>query len=242
MKLALGILAGPLAAALATFSGAPAIAQVSIVEGGAHYTVSVISMRDIPFRRVVRQQYDYSCGSAALATLLSYHYGLRVDEGQIFKSMYEHGDQAKIREVGFSLLDMKRYLESHGLAADGYRATFEQLAAAKAPSLLVVKTGTYRHFVVLKGVRDDKVLIGDPALGLKVYSRQEFMEMWNGIAFAIHDSPTRSPGYNREDEWRPWAVAPVGMPLDQRSISSFTRELPPIYQITDIISLDPIFR
>lgn len=242
MKYALGILAGPLAAALALLSNAPANAQVAIVEGGANYSLNVISMRDIPFRTVVRQQYDYSCGSAALATLLSYHYGLRVNEGQIFKSMYEHGDQAKIREVGFSLLDMKRYLESHGLAADGYRANFDQLAAAKAPALLVVRTGTYRHFVVLKGVRDGKVLIGDPALGLKIYDREEFMQMWNGIAFAIHDSSTRDPSYNREEEWRPWAIAPLGMPLDDRSLSSFTRELPPIYQITDIISLDPIFR
>ncbi len=242
MRPALGILAGPLAAALALALGAPAAAQVAIVEGGAHYSLNVISMRDIPFRTVVRQQYDYSCGSAALATLLSYHYGVRVNEGQIFKSMYEHGDQAKIREVGFSLLDMKRYLEARGLAADGYRATFDQLAAAKAPALLVVRTGTYRHFVVLKGVRDDKVLIGDPALGLKIYDRAEFMQMWNGIAFAIHDSPTRDPSYNREAEWRPWAIAPLGMPLDNRSLSSFTRELPPIYQITDIISLDPIFR
>ena len=242
MTLAPAILAAPLLAALAIFAGGPAAAQVAIVEGGANYSLNVISMRDIPFRTVVRQQYDYSCGSAALATLLTYHYGVRVNEGQIFKSMYEHGDQAKIREVGFSLLDLKRYLEARGLTADGYRATFDQLAAAKAPALLVVRTGTYRHFVVLKGVRDGKVLIGDPAMGLKIYDREEFMQMWNGIAFAIHDSPTRAPGYNREEEWRPWAVAPLGMPLDDRSLSSFTRELPPIYQITDIISLDPIFR
>ena len=242
MKLTPGIRAAPFLTALAIASGSPATAQVAIVEGGANYNLSVISMRDIPFRTVVRQQYDYSCGSAALATLLTYHYGVWVNEGQFFKSMYEHGDQAKIREVGFSLLDMKRYLEARGLTADGYRATFDQLAAAKAPALLVVRTGTYRHFVVLKGVRDDKVLIGDPALGLKIYSREDFMQMWNGIAFAIHDSPSRTPGYNREEEWRPWAIAPLGMPLDDRSLSSFTRELPPIYQITDIISLDPIFR
>lgn len=242
MKPALGILAASFAAALSVSAGAPASAQVAIVEGGANYSLNVISMRDIPFRTVVRQQYDYSCGSAALATLLSYHYGLRVDEGQVFKAMYESGDQTKIRDVGFSLLDMKRYLESRGLTADGYRANFDQLAAAKAPALLVVRTGTYRHFVVLKGVRDDKVLIGDPALGLKIYDREEFMQMWNGVAFAIHDSPTRAPRYNREEEWRPWAIAPLGMPLDNRSLSSFTRELPPIYQITDIISLDPIFR
>ena len=242
MNGALGMVAAQVATALCLAWGAPASAQVSLIEGGATYSVNVITMRDIPFRTVVRQQYDYSCGSAALATLLTHHYGLRVNEAQVFKAMYERGDQAKIREVGFSLLDMKRYLEARGLAADGYRANFDQLAAAKAPALLVVRTGTYRHFVVLKGVRDGKVLIGDPALGLKIYDREEFMQMWNGIAFAIHDSASPDSAYNRQEEWSPWAVAPLGMPLDDRSLSSFTRELPPIYQITDVISLDPIFR
>ena len=68
MSLAPALLAAPLLAALAIFAGGPAAAQVAIVEGGANYSLNVISMRDIPFRTVVRQQYDYSCGSAALAT------------------------------------------------------------------------------------------------------------------------------------------------------------------------------
>ncbi|HEX5380487.1 MAG TPA: C39 family peptidase [Phenylobacterium sp.] len=199
-------------------------------------------MREIPFRTVVRQQYDYSCGSAALATLLRHHYGLDVNEAEVFAAMYEHGDQAKIQKVGFSLLDMKRYLEAHGMAADGYRATFDQLAAAKAPALVVVRVGNYRHFVVVKGVRSDEVLIGDPALGLKVYSRAEFMRIWNGVVFAIHAGSKTTAAYNREEEWRPWAVAPLGGPLTDTSLSAFTRELPPIYQITNVISLDPIFR
>jgi predicted double-glycine peptidase len=245
MRCAGGIL-GPaalaLGVALTLAAAAPATAQVSLVEGGGNYRLNVISLRDIPFRTVVRQQYDYSCGSAALATLLSYHYGLKVTEAQIFQAMYEQGDQAKIRSVGFSLLDMKRYLEARGMNADGYRATFEQLSAARAPALVVVKIGSYRHFVVVKGVRDGKVLIGDPALGLKIYGRDEFMRIWNGIVFAIHGRGGVEAAYNREEEWRPWAVAPLGAPLMDTSLSAFTRELPPIYQLTDIISLDPIFR
>jgi predicted double-glycine peptidase len=234
--------AAALVATLVLATGAPATAQVSLVEGGGAYRLNVISMRDVPFRTVVRQQYDYSCGSAALATLLSYHYGLKVSEAEVFKAMYERGDQAKIRSVGFSLLDMKRYLEARGLAADGYRATFDQLAAAKAPALLVVKVGAYRHFVVVKGVRGGRVLVGDPALGLKTYGRDEFMQIWNGIVFAIHGQSGAQAAYNREEEWRPWAVAPLGAPLMDTSLSAFTRELPPIYQITNITSLDPIFR
>ncbi|MDB6168163.1 MAG: peptidase [Verrucomicrobia bacterium] len=238
----LGSVALALGAAFTLAAAGPAAAQVSLVEGGATYRLNVISLRDIPFRTVVRQQYDYSCGSAALATLLSHHYGLKVTEAQIFKSMYERGDQAKIRNVGFSLLDMKRYLEARGMSADGYRASFEQLSAARAPALVVVKIGSYRHFVVVKGVRGGKVLIGDPALGLKTYGRNEFMQIWNGIVFAIHGQDGVEAAYNREEEWRPWAIAPLGAPLMDTSLSGFTRELPPIYQITNTISLDPIFR
>lgn len=234
------------AAACAAFlasAAAPAASQVMFAQGGAMYRMNVVSVRDIPFRTVVRQQYDYSCGSAAVATLLTYHYGYKVSEGEVFKAMYDTGDKEKIKSVGFSLLDMKRYLDSRGLSADGYRATFEQLAEADVPAILVVKTGTYRHFVVLKGVKDGKVLIGDPALGLRRYTRDEFLEMWNGVVFAVNAKPGLDVAYNQQDEWRPWAIAPLDEALRADvSVSSFTRELPPIYQITDRISLDPIFQ
>ena len=43
----------------------PAQSQVVLNSGGA-FDLQVVSYRDIPYRTVVRQQYDYSCGSAAL--------------------------------------------------------------------------------------------------------------------------------------------------------------------------------
>src|SRR5437899_5579433 len=48
------------------------------VDGNVH--VRTISYRDIPFRTVVRQQFDFSCGSAALATLLTYHFERPITE------------------------------------------------------------------------------------------------------------------------------------------------------------------
>lgn len=224
--------------ALAALAG-PASAQV--VLGGGLYSMKVTTMRDIPFRTVVRQQYDYSCGSAALATLLSHHYGVKVTEAEIFEAMYAKGDQQKIRKVGFSLLDMKRYLESHGMAADGYRATLKQLESAKAPALSVISVGNYRHFVVIKGMRDGKVLVGDPALGLKTYDEAEFAKVWNGVIFAIHSGPgVAKVAYNREEEWRPWAIAPLGRPLGAGSLSAFTRELPPLYQVVNPVQMSSL--
>ena len=55
-----------------------------------NYTIHVTSYAQIPFRTVFRQEFDYSCGSAALATLLHFQYGKDSDEAQVFKAMYAH--------------------------------------------------------------------------------------------------------------------------------------------------------
>ena len=220
-------------------SGGAAAAQVMINQGGAAYSVQVVSYRDIPFRTVVRQEYDYSCGSAALATLLRYHYGRDVQERDVFVSMYENGDREAIQRVGFSLLDMKRYLETHGFQSDGFRMSLTALEEARAPAIVVINQQGYRHFVGLKGVSGGRVLVGDPALGLKTYGEAEFAAMWNGIAFMIRDSADR---FNVADEWRPFATAPMDRALPTDSLAAMTRELPPLYQITTTFSLDPYLR
>lgn len=224
--IALGLSAG------SGFLGGDAAAQLALVNGGARYNLGVVTLRDIPFRTIIRQRYDYSCGSAALATLLHHHFGEPVGEAEVFRAMYAAGDQAKIRKVGFSLLDMKRYLAGRGYAADGYRVSLEQLEQARTPGITVIQLNGYRHFVVIKGVKDGRVLVGDPAAGLRTYSRAEFGKIWTGVVFAVHDASATTAAFNRRDEWRPWAAAPLGEPLGESSLAAFTRELPPLYQVT----------
>ena len=102
--------------------GLASLAQAATVEvrgqrdGG--FAARVVSVKEARFTTTVHQQYDFSCGSAAVATLLTHHYGMPVTEREVFAQMFERGDQAKIRKHGFSMLDMKRYLESRGLQAD----------------------------------------------------------------------------------------------------------------------------
>lgn len=220
-----------LAAALWGVLGETAGAQASIFESGAHYNVAVTSLRDMPFRTVVRQQYDYSCGSAALATLLSHHYGLATGEADVFQAMYSAGDQEKIRQVGFSLLDMKRYLEGRGFKAAGYEVSLDELMRSPAPAITVITVNGYRHFVVIKGVRDGRILVGDPAKGLATYTADEFAQVWQGITFEVEDS-REAPVFNSAAEWRADAKAPLGEPLSDGSLASFTRELPPLYQVS----------
>lgn len=226
-------------AGLAALMSTPAEAQVRTHgEFGGSYNVAVMSWRDIPFRTVVRQQYDYSCGSAALATLLRFHYGVHVAEGEVFTQMFEHGDQARIRRVGFSMLDMRSYLETRGYTADGLRLSLDRLAALDMPAIALITHNGYRHFVVVKGIHADRVLVGDPTFGLQTYTRAEFQAVWNGVVLAIRRTPdgaTTAPAFNREEEWRPWVIAPLDAAMGPISPSDLLRQMPELYQITPVI-------
>ncbi len=216
---------------------APAGAQVRTHgEFGGSYTIGVTSWRDIPFRTVVRQQYDYSCGSAAVATLLRFHYGLTAGEAEIFQNMYERGDQARIRAVGFSMLDMRSYLEQRGFQADGLRLSLDRLAELRIPAIALITHNNYRHFVVVKGISADRVLVGDPTFGLQTYSREEFTEIWNGVVLAVRRTPAGwpAPAYNRAEEWRPWAVAPLDAVPNPTTPFELTLGFRELYQITPI--------
>lgn len=127
--------------------------------GGSSTNVRSMSIAEQKFAQVIRQQFDFSCGSAALATLLTFHYEDPIDELEAFDVMYANGDQARIAEAGFSLLDMKRFLESRGYQADGYSASLDRLIDAGIPAIALINYRGYSHFVVVKGVRDGRVLV-----------------------------------------------------------------------------------
>jgi predicted double-glycine peptidase len=232
-----------LVAGMLPLASTPAAAQVVVNPSGATYSLQLMSYRDIPFRTTVRQRYDYSCGSAAVATLLRYHYGRDVGEEEIFKSMYLEGDQARIRMVGFSLFDMKQYLERNGFRADGFRMTLDDIEKNRIPAITLLTVGTYKHFVVIKGAQNGRILVGDPALGLKTYGRRDFEKMWNGIVFLIRDAmPADKVAFNRTEEWTPWARAPSSERLDAHSLFGINANLPTIYQIQQLTLMPAISR
>lgn len=186
------------------------------------------TLQEAKFSQVVRQQYDFSCGSAALATLLTFHYDRDTDEQAAFGAMYAAGDKEKIATAGFSLLDMKTYLESIGYSADGYQASLDTLENAAVPAIALINYRGYRHFVVVKGIKNGEVLIGDPALGIKYMSRGEFESLWdNGVLFIIKNRPELGRQYfNQPTEWSLLARAPIGAALSSDSLAQLTVTLP----------------
>ncbi|HEX4738362.1 MAG TPA: C39 family peptidase [Allosphingosinicella sp.] len=226
------ILSGACAAGVACFPayGQPhagagrAIASFSTSAGSESYRVPVHSMEDMKFSTIIRQRYDFSCGSAALATLLRYHYDRALDEEATFRGMWAEGDRTQIRRLGFSLLDMKRYLASIGLASDGFKVSLDQIAKARVPGIALITINKYRHFVVVKGMTPAQILIGDPATGLRTISRAEFLKNWNGIYFVVNSETERGRAhFNTPFQWAQYPrIAPNSVflrPLDQQALA-----------------------
>lgn len=137
------------------------------------------------FENLVREQHDLSCASAALATLLNYHYETAIDAEAAFMAMYESGDRERIARDGFSMLDMKRMLAAHGFEANGYRAGLDRLSELAIPAIALIDLRGYSHFVVITGLDADYVRVADPAAGARTYRRTAFEDMWNGVLFLI---------------------------------------------------------
>ncbi len=204
----------------------PGTASRFVTGAGAvgDFQVPVASMVERRYAGVIRQKYDFSCGSAALATLLRHHYDLAVDETAAFRGMWARGDRAQIRRLGFSLLDMKRWLASRGLSADGYKVSLAKIAATGVPGIALIAVRDYRHFVVVKGVSAREVLIGDPSTGVQAMPRARFEAAWNGIYFVLADDQALARSrFNRQRQWAAFARAPTGggfhEPLSAQALS-----------------------
>jgi uncharacterized protein len=239
--LALRRVTSPLFCASAIFLATPVLAQAHLgpeATGGANYSVKVMSWADIPFRSIVRQRYDFSCGSAAVATLLTYHYQRPTSEQQSFSEMWKTGDRSVITKSGFSMFDMKNYLQTAGFHAEGYRMSVDDLAKGERPAIVLLDLNGFKHFVVVKGVKNDIVLVGDSIRGLTQFTKAEFVKSWNGIALAIVDKKDAPrPGYNLVRDWGPWSTAPIDENSQIATIGDVTTFLPPTYQLTPQILL-----
>lgn len=182
---------------------------------GGNLTVPTVSLKQARFVSTLRQQFDFSCGSAAVATLLSHHYGWKVDEATVFQAMFERGNRDKIRQEGFSMLDMKLYLDSKGFAADGVEASLDELAKANVPAIALINESGYAHFVVVKGLRSGDVLIGDPAAGTRVIARSDFERFWMNNILLVVNNRVELARFNQEVDWRVRPKAPIRTGLNE---------------------------
>ncbi len=185
---------------------------VFVDAAGVRSTKRVRSLLEIRQAGVVRQKWDLSCGSAALSTLLTHDHGDPTPESAIIVSILRRTDPVKVKSRGgFSLLDLKRFVEARGYRAKGYAGlAVADLVGFGVPAIVPIRVKGYDHFVVFRGVRGDRVVLADPAFGNVTMRIDRFKELWkNGIGFVVLRRGPAPPGPRLDAEALPIPDAAV---------------------------------
>jgi uncharacterized protein len=149
------------------------------------------SLKEIRHNSVVMQRWETSCAAAALATVLTYGFHDPVTERHVVARMLEKTEAAKVKaRGGFSLLDMKRFVEDRGYGGEAYQSlSFEDLKLFAAP-IVPISVHGYNHYVVVNAISEHRVLLADPAFGNRSMSLARFKEVWlDGLAFVVVPKP-----------------------------------------------------
>jgi uncharacterized protein len=144
----------------------------------------VKSLLEMRRENVVVQDFDLSCGAAALATLLNYQHGESLTEREVTYGLIQREEYLEAPEIvqlrqGFSLLDLKRFADGLGYEGIGYGQLELENLIEFAPIMVPVNFNGYNHFVVFRGVVGaDRVLLADPAWGNRTMPRERFERSW----------------------------------------------------------------
>lgn len=163
--------------------GAPTLAEPLNVGGNVRVQVAPMSLKALRDQNLVRQALDYSCGAAALATLMTFGLGDAVTEGQILDGLFAQltsGQAIERQKDGFSLLDMQRVAQQRGYKAQGFRVSAQDLPQLIGPVIVFYQPQGYKHFAVLRGVRGDRVFLADPSRGNIRMPAYQFLQDWLG--------------------------------------------------------------
>lgn len=159
---------------------------------------------------VVMQQHEYSCGAAALATVAQYYWGDNKTEEQflvaILGSLSKEDLEERVKN-GLSMTDLRKaavkldYLSSMG------KRTLSELSEVKIPVIVRLKKDEFEHFVVFRGIKDDRVFLADSIRGNLRISVNQFMQQWtDGAILVIVKKDTKPPESSPLTIWSPSPV------------------------------------
>jgi predicted double-glycine peptidase len=139
-------------------------------------------------QNVVMQQFDYSCGAAALATLMRFYFQDAVTEADVLKQILSRMNPEELADrekAGLSLLDLKQCAERMGYQAVGVKLKFAHLPKLQGPILIHLARDDYKHFAVFRGVFGDRIYLADPSRGNVRQPVWRFAEDWTGFALVL---------------------------------------------------------
>lgn len=114
------------------------------------------------------------CGHACIAMVCNY-WGHDID-------LYGIRKISKPSNKGVTLLDITNILEKLDLKTRALKVSIEELHLIKCPAII---HWNMNHFVVLKEVKKNIIVINDPGSGVRQCSLEEFSKSFTGIVLEI---------------------------------------------------------
>jgi len=152
--------------------------------------------KQIKQMHVVMQKYDYSCGAAALATILQYYWGDNATEDQILlaivKILTPEELQDRIKK-GLAISDIRRGAVEMGYLSTVGTLTFQQLRQSRAPLIVGISAEGFDHFVVFRGTDCEYVYLADPIRGNIRVTVSVFLRQWQKNAALVVIKSDREP-------------------------------------------------
>ena len=142
------------------------------------------------------QKRDYSCGAAAMATVLRYYWGDAVTEDKILVVLLATltPEETKDRfKHGLAISDLRRTAVEMGYQSSIGTMSLDSLAGVKLPLIIPIKVEEQDHFVVYRGMAAGRVYLADPIRGNVRPTYSEFRQQWQKNAILVVVKPGEPP-------------------------------------------------
>jgi len=123
---------------------------------------------------IVKQDYDFSCGAASIATLLNRQYGLTYSEKEILELLSKEAQET----WKASFADMQKITPRRAPRRGVFFFLWGGGQPRRAPVIVYLRYRNNDHFSVLYGIDGETVLLADPSLGHVSLSRTQFLDAW----------------------------------------------------------------
>ncbi|EAK7295934.1 peptidase C39 [Campylobacter upsaliensis] len=152
----------------------------------------VKSYQEIKNEKVIRQNYEESCGAASLATLINILDDSNLTELDLLKAM--SGQQLYTDMISFA--DLNDAVKKLGFQSKSYKIDRKILESIMSVPILVKIEDDPRfpHFVVIINHKGNYLQIFDPSYGEYISSKREFYSVWdryNKGGFALIINPKK---------------------------------------------------
>jgi len=136
--------------------------------------ISIKSWKEMRDFGIEKQDLDYSCGSASVATILRSFYGLDVYEKDILDEIEKIGNDGTA-----SFSDLEKVVQVFDFKGIGLSVSFEKLKSIKIPAIVYLRYRGLDHFSVIRGVsKTGTVWLGDPSWGNRKFTEFQFKKVW----------------------------------------------------------------